>query len=100
MARGEGRAGTDAIKELAFLFFFFPSRGLFPNFYSRKPGLMPLRYSSCVHGYYFSSMTNPVQQMHRLSMPVIFYSSGKNESRLLGLYDTIVAVYPSPSLIS
>lgn len=39
--RGEEVVGSDAIKELA----FFSSRGL-SNFYSRKPGLMPLRYSS------------------------------------------------------
>lgn len=37
---------------------FFSSRGL-SNFYSRKPGLMPLRYSSVYTGYYFPSMTNP-----------------------------------------
>lgn len=53
---GEGRRllGTDAIKE------FFSSRGL-SNFYTQKPGLMPLRYS-CVY-------TAPAIIFHRWPTP-------------------------------
>lgn len=55
---------------------FFIAR--FIKFLYPKTGLNATPLFLCVHGagYYFPPMTNPVQQMHRLSMPVIFYSSG------------------------
>ena len=94
MARGEAIVGSGAIKELAFFFIARFIKFLFP-----KTGLNATPLFFCVHGLLFSIDDQPpFNKMHRLSMPVIFYSSGKNESRLLGLrYNCRGVCTPSPS---